>query len=167
MNNPYEIYLGENNRGYYLFKFEQFDNQGNGRTISWNWAAFLFTGVWALYRKLYPWFWVFTGLMVFRVILALAPVLMSVNPTVYATLGVGSAVLYLVVWLGFALYANSLYHRHVKAKIDQAESSIRDETTRSEYLRFQGGVNRWVIWGGVALFLLVVFGPMVAVHLGR
>jgi hypothetical protein len=63
--NLYEAILGEKSRIYYLKKFERFDQQGLGLKASWNWPAFFFGGSWALYRKMYGWFFAFWGITFF------------------------------------------------------------------------------------------------------
>lgn len=57
----YEAVIGEKSRAYYLTKFEAFDQASPGLRPGWNWAAFLVGGVWALYRKMYGWFFAFWG----------------------------------------------------------------------------------------------------------
>lgn len=59
----YEAAIGEKNQGYYVAKFEDFDRRGPGLHASWNWAAFFFMGAWALYRKMYVWFFAWWGLV--------------------------------------------------------------------------------------------------------
>lgn len=43
-----------NNAGFYLGKFDKMETQNT--KITWNWACFLFTGLWLIYRKMYNWF---------------------------------------------------------------------------------------------------------------
>ena len=54
----YESAIDEKRRSYYREKFLAFDRRGPGLKASWNWAAFFFGGIWALYRKMYGWFYV-------------------------------------------------------------------------------------------------------------
>ena len=61
----YETAIGEKNLDYYIGKFHAFDEKGAGLHASWNWAAFFFTGFWALYRKLYGWFVAWVGILTF------------------------------------------------------------------------------------------------------
>ncbi len=101
--------IGEKNQAYYLDKFEQFDEDGDGLHASWNWAAFFFTGLWALYRKMYAWFFV---ILAFAIIVNMAE---KINTPSWVVL-----LLYLP-FLGFAVYGNSLYYRKVKAQIANAQ----------------------------------------------
>jgi Protein of unknown function (DUF2628) len=54
--NLYKKAIGKRNQEYYLYRFEEFDKAGPGLRTNWNWAAFFFGGIWALYRKMYGWF---------------------------------------------------------------------------------------------------------------
>lgn len=154
----YEAVIGEKSRAYYLTKFEALDQMPPGLKPSWNWAAFLVGGVWALYRKMYGWFFAFWGVelatqLAFKVFLKLG------SP------GAGLFVFFLP-WLAFSVYANALYHRNVKKKIALAQFSIKDESQLIEHLRSKGGVHTWVIWlfGLVPLIGIVaaVVIPMLA-----
>ncbi len=154
----YEAAIGEKSRAYYLTKFEAFDQFQPGLRPSWNWAAFLVGGVWALYRKMYGWFFAFWGVelatqLAFKVFLKLG------SP------GVGLFVFF-VPWIAFSVYANALYHRNVKKKIAVAQFSIKDESQLIEHLCRKGGVHTWVIWlfGLVPLLGIVaaVVIPMLA-----
>lgn len=145
MRELYEATLGEKNQVYYLEKFEYFDQQPPGLKASWNWPAFLAGGVWALYRKMYRWYFAFWGIDILSIIFAKA-----VSPNI------GMLVL-CVFWIAFTAYANSLYHGNVKTKITDAQLTIKDEKLL-EYLRRKGGVHTWVVWvfGWIPLILLTL-----------
>lgn len=134
MQNLYEAILGEKKRIYYLTKFELFDQQPPGLKASWNWPAFLCGGVWALYRKMYGWFFAFWGVAILSNIFEKA-----------GSPGIG-ALVFLAPWIAFTIYANSLYHSSVKKKIAVAQFTVKDESKLLEYLRYKGGVHAWVIW---------------------
>lgn len=150
MQNLYEAILGEKNRIYYLTTFEQFDQQGLGLKASWNWPAFLCGGAWALYRKMYGWFFAFWG------VAALSNIFKKAGSP-----GLG-AIIFLVPWIAFTIYANSLYHNSVKKKIAIAQLTVKDESKLHELLRYKGGVHTWAIWVfglgpviGVAILILM------------
>lgn len=134
MQQLYEALLGEKNRRYYLTKFALFDQQGTGLKASWNWAAFFFGGLWALYRKMYAWFFALMGI--------------SFLSNIVERTGVPllSAIVFLMPWIAFTIYANSLYHNHIKNKIAEAQRTIREESRLLDYLRGKSGVHSWVIW---------------------
>lgn len=152
MQKLYEAILGEKNRIYYLMKFDSFDQSGPGLKASWNWFAALFCGVWALYRKMYGWFFAWWGLVT----------LFNISEET------GSSDLILVPFIAaqilFGVYANSLYHNSIKKKIAVAQLEIEDESKLLEYLRYKGGVNTWVWWVWISFFVLgvlaAIFLPM-------
>ncbi|PFG53105.1 uncharacterized protein DUF2628 [Marinobacter sp. LV10R520-4] len=156
MQNLYETILGDKNRIYYLTKFEQFDRLGSGLKASWNWPAFLCGGVWALYRKMYGWFFAFLGIIFLSNIFEKAG-----SPGL-------SAIVLFVPWIAFTIYADSLYHNNIKKKIAAAQLTVKDEPKLLEYLRYKGGVQTWVIWvfGGLPVIgiLAAILIPMFARH---
>jgi len=134
LQNLYKAILGEKNSIYYLMRFEHFDQQLPGLKASWNWPAFFFGGVWALYRKMYVWFFAVLGIAIIANIFYMA-----------GSPGIG-ALIHIAAQIAFTVYANSLYHDSVKKKIAFAQLTIKDELRLLEYLRYKGGVNTWVIW---------------------
>ncbi|MDL2123804.1 MAG: DUF2628 domain-containing protein [Deltaproteobacteria bacterium] len=154
MQQLYEANLGEKNRIYYQTKFAQFDKKGPGIKASWNWPAFLVGGVWALYRKMYGWFFLLLGVAFISNILekAGAPGL--------------SAIVFIIPWIAFAIFANSLYQKNLTKKIAEAKMTIDDENKLLEYLRYKGGVHTWVVWvfGGIIVLgiLAAILIPMFA-----
>jgi len=148
MRHLYAAIIGEENRIYYLTKFEQFDQQGTGLKASWNWPAFLCTGVWMLYRKMYGWFFAFWGLII-----------LSSTFEKAGAPGLG-AIIFIGTWIAFTIYANSLYHNSVKKKIAVGQLSVKEEPKLLEFLRHKGGVHTWVIW---VFGLLLVIGILAAV----
>ena len=156
MQNLYEAILGEKNLIYYLTKFESFDQQGPGSKASWNWSAFFAGGAWALYRKMYGWFFAIWGVAILSSIFKGAG-----SPGL-------SAIIFFVPWIVFPIYANSLYHNSIIKKIAVAQLSVKEEPKLLEYLRYKGGVNSWVIWVFGALpvigIIAAILIPMFAHH---
>lgn len=145
---PYEAAIGEKNQDYYVDKFEDFDQQGPGLKLGWNWAAFFFGGLWALYRKMYGWFFVWL------VVATVAKIFESASSVeIHQVLAVAIC----VFWLGFAAFANSLYHAKVKARVAAAQQSNSDSFRASWRLRTNGGVNRWVpiVFAGIPVIGIV------------
>ena len=134
MQKFYEAILGAKNRIYYQTKFEQFDKEGSGIKASWNWPALFFSGIWALYRKMYGWFFLFWGLVTISNILEKS-----------GAEGLSGIVLGVPAIL-FAIFSNSFYHKKISKKIGKAKNKIDDENKLLEYLEYKGGVNAWVIW---------------------
>ena len=148
--NLYKAYLGNENHVYYLTKFLEFDDDEDppeGWTdiaASWNWAAFLFTGFWALYRKMYGGFFICWGVVTFIHLLSKAE---KWGLALFFQLG---------AMVLFALFADNFYHLHVNKKISAARKVIRGKSLLLAYLREQGGVNAWVIWGGIGILIASV-----------
>jgi hypothetical protein len=69
-----------------------------------------------------------------------------------------SAISFIVLWIMFAIYSDSLYHNNIKKEIAIAQLTVKDETKLLEYLRDKGGVHRWVIWliGGLVIGAFVI-----------
>ena len=147
----YDDALGSKRRDYYRDKFEDFDQKGEGWHPSWNWAAFFFTGFWALYRKMYG--WAFAWLVAFTIFGVLGR-----NPS-------NKASFWLLVWnlavvVSFATFSNAIYHRKIKARIAAARLSNPDPSRVSRRLIAGGGVHAWVL---IALGAIPVMGIVAAV----
>lgn len=149
----YEAAIGEKNQDYYIEKFEAFDENGAEFIASWNWAAFLAGGLWALYRKMYGWFFAWWLLATVAAVLHEVP-----SPPVQAWL----ALILCISWLAFSVFANSLYHAKIKARIDALAKSTSDASKLDKRLRAKNGVNAWV---PVVFGALPVIGILAAVVL--
>jgi hypothetical protein len=162
MQNLYKVVIGENKSPYYLDKFQQFDQLGLGLTISWNWSAFLVSGLWLLYRKIYLWFfayWIGGGSVVYLVIFS------RLDSSIAADI-----ILFLIfaLHLFFGIYGNSIYHKSVNKKIAAAQLIFKDEEQLVNALYAKGGVSAGGVWAflvsAVALILFmilaVVFGVL-------
>ncbi len=138
----YKAFLGGASENYYLEKFQEFDRHPPGMKAGWNWTAFFFGGGWAIYRKMYGWFFFFMEIVL------LAGILQRVGaPAIGIAVLSGS-------WIAFAIYANALYHAGVTKKIADAERFIINEPMLLQSLRHEGGVNTGLL-GGCGLALLV------------
>ncbi len=153
--NLYEAAIGTRNRPYYLDKFETFDEHGPGLHPSWNWAAFFFTGFWALYRKLYGWF---VGWICMFGFLGVMNIVTAKSPTGAFWVLVGN----LAIVVGFSAYANSLYHAKTKARIAAAKKSSTDTARVIRRLSAGSGVHMWL---PISLGVLFGLGILVALVL--
>ena len=153
--NPlYEAIIGEKNRDRYLAKFAVFDRQPGKLTASWNWSAFLFAGTWALYRKMYSWFFALWSLAAIAHIIA------------KAGLPRFSALAFLASLVAFGIYADAIYYRRAKAKITEA-SHFNEPAARLDYLRKKGGVHTWVLWVLAFMIIAIIASiviPMLSSH---
>lgn len=151
MQELYKAILGKKNCAYYQAKFESFDQQGPGLKAGWNWAAFLGAGFWALYRKMYGWFFAFWGIAILANMFEKS-----------GSLGL-SALVILAPLIWFAIYANSLYHKNIKKKIAAAQVWCNDETILLEHLRKKGGVLTGVwLFAGIPVIGIIaaILSPM-------
>ena len=105
------------NAEYYLPRFQNFVTQS--KKASWNWAAFLFTPFWFIYRRMY---WHGIGIMVCGLLLAL------INSVV--TTGA-----YIVI----AIFANYIYMEHLKKIAQQARTMT--EPYKSQFMAKHTGAS--------------------------
>ena len=145
----YTALIGKKRLDYYLKRFESFDDRGGGLIPSWNWAAFFFTWLWVLYRKMYAAFFVVLGI---SVIWAIIDATLSLDSPLYNLISI-------VLWLFcFGIYGNALYYRHTIRKIAKARTTLPDAEKILSYIQSKGGVHVWVIW----VFLLIPIGGILA-----
>lgn len=157
----YEAVIGDNNRIYYMTKFERFDQRGEGLQPSWNWAAYFGAGWWMVYRKMYGWSLVLFGISILNIVLGAA--IRIVNNL--SEVGLGLLILFSLN-IPVVIFADSLYHRCVKRKIATAQQSIKDEAQLLEFLRYKGGVNAWIIWVGISVPVVGIIAAIIAAYGG-
>ena len=126
MNVLYEAVIGKRNRDYYLSRVEEFEKQRPWIEFSWNWSAFLFGSLWALYRKMY---------VVFAILFTVALLAVFVAPVEMKHAILGGQQLF------FAVFANAIYRKHISKKIESAKRNIRDEGELVDFLNKVGGVH--------------------------
>ncbi len=105
--------------------------------LTWNWPAFLYISfLWFLYRKMY----------VYALVYALGPML-STYLTGDFTVG--------LVWSIMAgATANYLYYWYCREQIGEIKKSAwTDPVKQDEALKEAGGVQPYVIWVGVAMYI--------------
>jgi len=106
--------------------------------LTWNWPAFLYISfLWFLYRKMY----------VYAAVYALGPMI-STYLTGDMTVG--------LIWSIMAgATANYIYYWHCREQIGRIKKSAwTDQEKQDEALKEAGGVQSYVIWIGVALYVL-------------
>lgn len=124
---------------HYLAKFRRFTSPtGPKYALTWNWAAFLCGPfLWFLYRKMYLYAFVY----------AIGPI---VATTITHDL---SAIMVWGVMAGAS--ANYLYYWHIKEKLGEIKRQAGfNQEQRTQLIDDAGGVQTYVIWVGVGLFLL-------------
>lgn len=124
---------------HYLTKFRRFTSPAGPKyALTWNWAAFLCGPfLWFLYRKMYLYAFVY----------AIGPI---VATTITHDL---SAIMVWGVMAGAS--ANYLYYWHIKEKLGEIKKQAGfNYAQRTQLIEDAGGVQAYVIWVGVGLFLL-------------
>jgi Protein of unknown function (DUF2628)/Double zinc ribbon len=106
--------------------------------LSWNWPAFLYISfLWFLYRKMH----------VYALVYALGPMI-----SIYVT---GDPAVGLVWSIMAGATANYTYYWHCRKQIAEIKkSSWTDPVKQDEELKKAGGVQPYVIWIGVAFYIL-------------
>ncbi len=124
---------------HYLAKFRSFTSpSGPKYALTWNWAAFLFEPfLWFLYRKMY----------LYALVYAIGPVV-----AFYFTQDLSAD----IVWrLMAGASANYLYYWHIKEQLsDIRRQAGLNAASREQLMRDAGGVQLYVVWVGIGLFML-------------
>jgi len=128
----------QKNSDYFIEKFKRFEE---GRVISWNWWAFFLPGIYLLYRKVYLWGFL---IVVGRVLTMKLPL---------------SGIFWGII---VGMFANYLIYKRYKALLKGAEKRGLSEEETIEFLKKEGGVNKFfAIWAIIAvgyyLFGLIYF----------
>lgn len=122
----------------YLEHFKKFGLVDEPKfALTWNWPAFLYISfLWFLYRKMY----------VYALVYALGPM---ISTYVTGDLTVG------LVWSIMAgATANYVYYWYCREQIGEIKkASWTDPAKQDEALKEAGGVQPYVIWVGVALYI--------------
>ena len=109
--------------------------------LTWNWPAFLYISfLWFLYRKMY----------VYALVYALGPMI-STYLTGDITVG--------LIWSIMAgATANYIYYWHCREHIGQIKNgSWTEPAKQDEVLKEAGGVQPYIIYVGIALYVLFIF----------
>ena len=128
---------------YYLEQFKKFSSDGQPKfAFSWNWPAFLYISfLWFLYRKMYLHAFVY----------AIGP-MASTYVTGDMTVG--------LVWSVMAgATANYLYYWHCKEEIAEVKKAGKlNPGAQEAALKDAGGVQPYVIYVGIVLYVLALAG---------
>lgn len=150
--NYYDAVIGEKNTNYYLSLFEKFDLTGS--KISWNWPVFFLTVYWFLYRKMWGWAAIY---FVLHCAIALVGSGLGGAPAFDFLSGVISLLI-------FPMYANYLYHRVVKKKIERVSRTATSEQDIISELIALGGTSRIVLIL-IPIFAIFMIGVLAAIAL--
>lgn len=144
-----EEMIGERHTEYYLKKFAVFDRRGGRYFPTWNWSAFLFMGVWALYRRMNRNFWKFAVFF---------------GPASFLEEVLGEEGIFILMWIATAIFyglsGDYYYYQHIRHLAETDDSAAGGET-----LRQKGGVRSWVPYvfgtvGAIALAGVAVWSTL-------
>lgn len=109
----YRAAVGASKAGYYVPLFQRFDQPGASR-ISWNWPAFFVSFFWMLYRRMY-----LLALAYFFLLPAALATLSTIVSALFGPFAAGAAYLALLLaqLIAVPMFANALYHRHIRDRI--------------------------------------------------
>jgi Tfp pilus assembly major pilin PilA len=155
----YRAAVGPTKSDFYVPKFIRFDQSGASK-VSWNWSAFLVSFYWFLYRRMYG-YWAIYCLLI--------PMALAIAGGIVGAIGgseLGSS-LYSLATLGYSvvlipMYANALYHRAIKQRIETLRQKVHDPATRLAVLE-NGPHTSHVIWIVLAFFVIVVIALLAAI----
>jgi hypothetical protein len=106
---------------YYIPKFQMMKSQG--KSSSWNWAAFWVTPYWMMYRKMYGYA---------AAVLAADIIISLIGSTFLSLLAFGG-------YITFGILGNSIYMKYLEGKANQAKAM--NEPYKSQFIASNGGVN--------------------------
>lgn len=140
-NDLWRDFIGPN-ADRYLTQFKKFGSAQSPRfALTWNWIPFLLIGgcsfLWFLYRKMY----------MYAAVYALGPVV-----SVYLTGDFTSG----VVWnVGAGATANYVYYLHCREQIASIKQQAWNDPGQQQIaIKEEGGVQPYVIWVGVVMYVL-------------
>ncbi|PNK61404.1 DUF2628 domain-containing protein [Psychrobacter sp. FDAARGOS_221] len=160
-------FIGHRSQAYYLKRFAQFDEQGY-LSAKWNWAAFVATFGWLLYRKRYLDCivytiagWSFIQLNVAIILVAFEFLFMSMVPDALQMLT--RFVIAGLIWLFWSVmvarWSDAYYYRMARREIADALADYPQQPEKQKaHLQKEGGVS---IVGLAAAFGLFTFLLMV------
>ncbi|SFE72368.1 DUF2628 domain-containing protein [Peptostreptococcus sp. D1] len=124
-----ELFVGKNTQ-YYEPRFEKYRDTDS--KVGWNWVAFFFPVMWLCYRKMYAY-----AIGYFVLINAISQSYHFIENGVIPNFR-------LVIWLVFPLFANYIYYRFAKKRVEACDGIINEEE-RKEKISALGGTNGWAV----------------------
>jgi len=154
----YKVMIGPGHQAFYLKHFARFDDGGRAR-MSWHWPAFFATSIWLLYRKM--WACAAVYLVAQYIVMASSEFVQRVAGGNIAFIAEGAWLL--ATFIVPPLFANALYHRHCKNKIDKARGASDDMQRQLVDLAARGGTSAAAAYAVSALLIVFVLGVATAI----
>lgn len=159
-------FIGNRSQTYYLKRFSEFDAQGY-LSAKWNWAAFLATFGWLLYRKRYldcivytVAGWSFIQLNVVIALVAFEFAFMSFVPDAYQMFT--RIAIAAVIWLFWSVmvgrWADAYYYRMARREIaDVLADYPKQPEQQKAHLNKEGGTSLVGLGAAFAIFIFLLF----------
>lgn len=140
----YEAAIGKK-ADYYLEKFRKIADGA----ITINWAAFIFSSTWLLYRKMYLQYFILYGIsFLIGIIIAFIPKLIPYTNEI--------TIIYMVIYSFFYMFfGNTLYKKHIEKKIKLAQIKNRSRYTAITWLRYYGGTSKLACFIGIVVYVIL------------
>ncbi|MBO5453505.1 MAG: DUF2628 domain-containing protein [Clostridia bacterium] len=124
----------QKNQMYYINNFQQMKSKGN--KTSWNWCAFLFSGYWFAYRKMYG---IATACLGLNFLFSIIPVI--------------GGLLNLALFICVGIFGNSLYQQYVETELNTAKTT--QAFNKLGYINLKGGVSTGAMWASIGIYCVV------------
>lgn len=161
MEEYYRAVLGPKNQDYYMEHFFRFDDERK-MGPSWNWAAFLVTFYWLLYRKMWR-----SAVIYFLLPYVLWLLLWVVGAVAGSLVGIVGSLGYfayvIAVLVAMPMYANALYYQHCARMIETVRSTTQGTQKQLEELAGKGGTSRAAYNFALIVTLIAVIGALAAI----
>ncbi len=126
----------QSSQDYYMSRFQKM--QQNNSAVSWNWASFLFSAYWMIYRKMYA----------YAAVYLLACLIFSRIPGIGYVIALAMAIL-------SGMFGNYLYKQYVDKELKTAQSM--DLVNKNIYISKKGGTNAPAVLITIVIYLIVAF----------
>jgi Tfp pilus assembly major pilin PilA len=153
----YRAAVGEKKADFYVPRFRAFDQPGSSK-VSWNWPAFFVSFPWMLYRRMYvPALLYFVALPIALAIFGIIALLTlgeEIGSLLQTLVGLGAT--FVIV----PMFANALYHRSVRKRIQQVIDASPSREAAEQRLIGQSSVASG---GMIAVIVLVCLIPFIGI----
>lgn len=132
------------------------------QSMGFNWAAFLFAGIWVGYRKMYRVAMIFYAVVILETILEELLFLVVLGyPETPNSIAFATSMAFALVC---GLFGNSWYLAHARREIDRAKAEGLEGATLVRALAHRGRTSVWVALGLVGAYTAVLFGLLLFVE---
>jgi Protein of unknown function (DUF2628) len=137
----YRAAIGPRNTDFYLSKFRRFDEPGSSK-LSWNWPAFFFFVGWFAYRRMFLEWGLYC--LVIPIAMRLAAGIASRAVGLHTGHLIYDAASLAYAFLVIPLYANAMYWRAVRRRIDSVKREVDSPANQMAVL--ETGPHTSILW---------------------